>query len=120
MSRRLRGLERELGNALGSQRGGEHRGQLNLVGKTTSTMNFKDKLVGFPSAVDSKTNGVVHVGTKKEKGASPGRPRRLATLAAKQLRAHPHAGGAARAVAALGQSVEMHIGYCCCPYHLLN
>ena len=29
--RRLSGLCSELGDALGSQRGGEHRGQLNLV-----------------------------------------------------------------------------------------
>ena len=29
-----------------------------------------------------QTNGVVHVGAQVEKGASPGRPRRLATLAA--------------------------------------
>ena len=67
-------------------------------------MNFKEKGVGFLRPWTVKTSGVVHVGAQVEGGASPGRPRRLATLAAKQLRALTHAGGAARAAAAMDRA----------------
>ena len=79
-------------------------------------MNLKGKGVGFLSVMDSKQTAASTSVRKKEKRASPGRPRRLATLAAKQLRALTLAGGAARAVAALGQSAEKHIGYSNRPY----
>jgi len=102
--RRWSELCSELGGALGSQGGGEHRGRLNLMRGGSSTANFKEKGVGLLRPWSMKKTGVVHVGAQVEGRASPERPRRLATLAAKQLRALTLAGGAARAAAAVDRS----------------
>ena len=78
----MSGLERELGGALGSQRGGECYRVLNLAREELSTVNFREGDVGFLRPWTAKSSGVVHVGAQVEEGASPGRPRRLAALAA--------------------------------------
>ena len=44
--RRWSELCSELGGALGSQEGGEHRGWLNLMRGGSSTVNFKEKVSG--------------------------------------------------------------------------
>ena len=102
--RRWSELCSELGGALGSQGGGEHRGRLNLMRGGSSTANFKEKGVGLLRPWSVKKTDVVHVGAQVEGRASPERPRRLATLAAKQLRALTLVGGAARAAAAVDRS----------------
>ena len=67
--RRLSGLCSELGSALGSQGGGEHRGRLNLVREVLSTTNLKGKGVGFLSVMDSKQTTSSTSVLRKEKGA---------------------------------------------------
>jgi hypothetical protein len=114
--RRWNELCSELGGALGSQGGSEHRGRLNLMRGGSSTANFKEKGVGLLRPWSVKKTDVVHVGAQVEGRASPERPRRLATLAAKQLRALTLAGGASRTAAAVDRSprctpatVDIHI-----------
>ena len=107
---RLRGLGSELGGALGSQGGGECSGLLNLARGGPSTVNFREGDVGFLRPWTAKSSGVVHAGAQREEEASPGRPRRLATQASKQLRACTRIRGAARAAAALDRGAVIHIG----------
>ena len=78
----MRGLGSELGGALGPQGGGEYGRVLNLARKELSTVDFREGDVGFLRPWTAKTDGVVHVGAQVEGGASSGRPRRLAALAA--------------------------------------
>ena len=79
---RLGRLGRELGGALGPQGGGEYGSVLNLARKERSAVDFREREVEFLRPWTVKTDGVVHVGAQVEGKASPGHPRRLATLAA--------------------------------------
>ena len=80
--RRLSGLGSELGGALGSQGGGVRGGVLNLAREGLSTVNLKERAVGIPWSWAEKLGGIVHAGAQVEEEASPGRPCRLAALAA--------------------------------------
>ena len=73
-------------------------------------MNFEREARRDSSALDGKTRGAVHAGAQGEEEANPGRPRRLAALAGKQLRACTHACGAACAAAALDRGPVILIG----------
>jgi len=63
-----------------------------------------------------QTDDVAHVDAQKGERSEAMTSTSLGDSGSKQLRALTLAGGAARAVAALGQSAEEHIGYCRRPY----
>jgi hypothetical protein len=107
---RLGGLEKELGGALSSQECGEHGGVLNLTGEGSSTVNFEREARRDSPALDGENARRRPCWCLREGGSEPGRPRRLATQASRQLRARTGARGAARTAAALDREPVIPIG----------
>ena len=86
---RLRGLERELGGALGPHEGDEDAGLLNLAREGVVMANRRGELVGVLWLRMEETRGGVHAGAQRGEGNEPGASTSPGD-AGKQAAACPH------------------------------
>ena len=98
------GLELALGGAIGGLVRGGAAGALEWLGKGARKANWRSAARSPASGAREGTSASSSGKAFFAKGRDAVPPRRLATQAAKQLRALTHAGGAARAAAALDRA----------------
>ena len=98
------GLELALGGAIGGLVRGGAAGALEWLGKEARKANWRSAARSSASGARKGTSAPSSGKAFIAKGGDAVPPRRLATQAGKQLRALTHAGGAARAAAALDRA----------------